>query len=87
MKVINGVIHYTPTEVAQLCNKSTQIIKKWCKISDEYESMGEDRLIPAPHIEPNGYKYWSEEDTKKIVEYSSMTHKERYGNMAKKRGE
>ena len=27
MKVINGIIHYTPTEVSQLCGVSTQTIK------------------------------------------------------------
>ena len=44
---------------------------------------GEGRLIPAPHTEPNGYKYWSAEDTQKIIEYAGQSHKERYGNMKK----
>lgn len=83
MKVINGIIHYTPTEVSQLCGISTQTIKLWNKASDKREEAGDERLIPAPHIEPNGYKYWSAEDTQKIVEYAGQSHKERYGNMKK----
>lgn len=31
MKVINGIIHYTATEVSQLCGVSTQTIKLWSK--------------------------------------------------------
>ena len=83
MKVINGIIHYTPTEVSQLCGISTQTIKLWNKASEQREEAGEGRLIPAPHTEPNGYKYWSAEDTQKIVEYAGQSHKERYGNMKK----
>ena len=78
MKVINGIIHYTATEVSQLCGVSTQN-----KASEQREEAGEDRLIPAPHAEPNGYKYWSAEDTQKIIEYAGQSHKERYGNMKK----
>jgi len=62
MKVINGIIHYTATEVSQLCGVSTQTIKLWNKASEQREEAGEGRLIPAPHTEPNGYKYWSAED-------------------------
>lgn len=81
MKVIDGVIHYTATEVSQLCNVSTQSIKLWSKASDKKEQAGESRLIPAPYVAPNGYKYWSAEDTQKIVEYAGKSHKERYGNL------
>lgn len=87
MKVFNGVIHYTVTEVAQLCNVSTQSVKLWNKASDKNEENGGERLIPPPHVEPNGYKYWSEADTKKIIEYAGKSHKERYGNMSTKREE
>lgn len=83
MKVINGIIHYTATEVSQLCGISTQTIKLWNKASEQREEAGEGRLIPAPHTEPNGYKYWSAEDTQKIIEYAGQSHKERYGNMKK----
>lgn len=84
MKIINNVIHYTVTETAQLCGKSTQTLKMWMKASDKKEEAGEERLIPKPHVEPNGYKYWSAEDAQRIVEYAQLTHKERYGNMSTK---
>lgn len=87
MKVFNGVIHYTVTEVAQLCDKSTQMIKIWNKKSDEIEQAGGERLIPSPYIAPNGYKYWSDTDTQKIIEYAHKSHKERYGNLKVKREE
>lgn len=87
MKVFNGIIYYTVTEVAQLCEKSTQIIKIWNKKSDEIEKAGGERLIPPPYIAPNGYKYWSAEDAQKIVEYSNISHKDRYGNLKVKREE
>lgn len=87
MKVIGGVIHYTATEVAQLCGKSPQMIKIWSKKSDELEEAGKERIIPKAHREPNGYKYWSAEDTQKIIEYSALSHKERYGNLKVERGE
>lgn len=61
----------------------TQTIKLWNKASEQREEAGEGRLIPAPHTEPNGYKYWSAEDTQKIIEYAGQSHKERYGNMKK----
>lgn len=60
------------TEVSQLCGVSTQTIKLWNKASEQREEAGEGRLIPAPHTEPNGYKYWSAEDTQKIIEYAIM---------------
>lgn len=87
MKVFNGVIYYTATEVSQLCGKSTQIIKIWNKVSDEREAAGDERLIPAPHIEPNGYKYWSAEDTAKIKEYAEISRKDRYGKLKVKKQE
>ena len=68
MKVFNGIIYYTVTEVAQLCEKSTQIIKIWNKKSDEIEKAGGERLIPPPDRAPHGYKYWSAEDDQKSVE-------------------
>lgn len=46
MKVINGIIHYTATEVSQLCGVSTQTIKLWNKASEQREEAGEGRLIP-----------------------------------------
>lgn len=82
MKVFNGVIYYTVTEVAQLCEKSTQIIKIWNKKSDEIEKAGGERLIPPPYIADNGYKYWSAEDTQKIVEYAGQSRKEKYGKLS-----
>lgn len=84
MKVFNGVIYYTVTEVAQLCGKSTQSVKLWLKASDKREAEGGERLIPQPYIAENGYKYWSATDTQRIVEYAGKTHKERYGNMSSK---
>jgi len=84
MKVFNGVIYYTVTEVSQLCGKSTQSVKNWMKFSEKQAAAGEERLIPPPYVAENGYKYWSAEDTQKIVEYANQTHKERYGNMSKK---
>lgn len=87
MKVINGVIHYTATEISQLCGKSTQMIKIWSKTSDELEAAGKERLIPAPHIEPNGYHYWSADDAMKIVAYAGTPRKERYGNLKVNRGD
>ena len=87
MKVIDGVIYYTLTEVAQLCGKSAQTVKLWNKKSDELEAAGKERLIPRPHIEPNSYRYWSNDDAQKIVQYATQTHKERYGNMVIKGGE
>lgn len=87
MKVINGVIHYTATEVSQLCGVSTQTVKLWSKASDKREETGEERLIPAPYVAENGYKFWSEIDTHKIMEYAGQSHKDRYGNMKRKESE
>lgn len=81
MKVINGIIHYTATEVAQLCGKSAQTVNLWNKKSKELEEAGQERIIPPPHIEENGYKYWSAENTQKIIEYASQSRKDLYGNM------
>lgn len=67
MKVINGIIHYTATEVSQLCGVSTQTIKLWNKASEQREEAGEGRLIPAPHTEPNGYKYWSGDNVVVVI--------------------
>lgn len=87
MKVIHGVIHYTATEVSQLCGVSTQTVKLWSKASDKREESGEERLIPAPYVAENGYKFWSETDTHKIMEYAGQSHKDRYGNMKRKESE
>lgn len=87
MKVFDGVMYYTVTEVSQLCGKTPQMIKIWKKKSDEIEEAGGERLIPAPFVAPNGYNYWSAEDTQKIIEYAQKSHKERYGNLKVKREE
>ena len=81
MKIFDGVMFYTVTEVAQMCKVTTQSLKGWMKASEKKAEAGEERLIPPPRIEPNGYKYWSAEDAQKIVEYASLSHKERYGNL------
>ena len=86
MKIFDGVMFYTVTEVAQMCGVTTQSVKGWMKASEKKAEAGKGRLIPAPHVEPNGYKYWSAEDAQKIVSYSKLSHKERYGNMSTKRG-
>lgn len=45
MKVINGVIHYTATEVSQLCGVSTQTVKLWSKASDKREEAGDRKSV------------------------------------------
>ena len=84
MKIFNGCLFYTVTEVAAMCGVSTQSLKNWMKSSEKKAEAGGERLIPPPYVAENGYKYWSAEDTEKIKAYAGLTHKERYGNMSKK---
>lgn len=74
MKIIDKIKYYTRKEVADQCGVSTQTIRLW-------EEAG---VIPAPKRMENGWRFWDEETTNLIIEYSSKSRKERYGNVAGK---
>ncbi len=61
---------YSRKEVATLVGTSTQSLRLW-------EDAG---LIPAPSRDENDYRYWYEEDIRKIKEYADTPRKVKIRN-------
>lgn len=70
----DGTRCYSRKDVADRVNVSTQTLRLW-------EEAG---LIPQPIRDDKEYRFWTEEDLKKIEEYATQSHKDRYGRLNKK---
>lgn len=63
MKIINGDLYYTATEVGMLIDRSHLTIHLWDTWSSELEKNNKDRLIPKPiKLGKQGVRYWNESD-------------------------
>lgn len=75
MKVITidqktGKRVYTRTEVARMCDVTTQTIRMW------------EDINAIPHSErddESGYRYWDSDAIKEVIKYANMSMRERRG--------
>lgn len=79
MKIINGTVVYSKSEVAQIVGRSPQTINLWDKWSTELADSGKPRLIPAPIRMDNNYRFWTQEAVEKIKVYAQNI---KYGDLS-----
>ena len=78
--VINEVEFFSIGTVSDITKKSNQTIRLWDMWSDERESNGDERLIPASHrIGKNRTRCWSENEIKEIIVFNKRL---KYGDIA-----
>ena len=60
---------FSRTEVATICNVSTQSLRLW-------EDAG---VIPQATRDENGYRYWTGEEVEQIKQYAEIPYKVKRG--------